>query len=216
MVLVCSSRRRSPRVVPSLNLTPHSHYDCWHCSRKRCIRAPRKRSYSQNQPVPLNCSMALRIKSLAVAAPSIEQLCHKFAAKLKEAKPDALLWLTDSQQTAAVAKVASRACGASIGARTDAGLIGGGSEYYGPPGDEARVAALAIQNAAPPASSTARPGGRTRRLGFASKRAAEQAPPLFLLAALPQTPDLTSMLAALHGQCRRSRKVGVVCSDRPS
>ena len=82
--------------------------------------------------------MALRIKSLAVAAPSIEQLCLKFAAKLKEAKPDALLWLTDSQQTAAVAKVASRACGASIGARTDAGLIGGGSEFYGPPGDAAR------------------------------------------------------------------------------
>ena len=91
--------------------------------------------------------MALRIKSLAVAAPSIEQLCTKFAARLKEAKPDALLWLTDSQQTAAVAKVASRACGASIGARTDAGLIGGGSEYYGPPGDEARVTALAVQNA---------------------------------------------------------------------
>ena len=85
--------------------------------------------------------MALRIKSLAVAAPSIEQLCTKFAARLKEAKPDALLWLTDSQQTAAVAKVASRAC-ASIGARTDAGLIGGGSEFYGPPGAEARVAAL--------------------------------------------------------------------------
>ena len=82
--------------------------------------------------------MALRIRSLAVAAPSIEQLCLKFAAKLKEAKPDALLWLTDSQQTAAVAKVASRAC-ASIGARTDAGLIGGGSEFYGPPGDEACV-----------------------------------------------------------------------------
>ena len=85
-------------------------------------------------------TMALRIRSLAVAAPSIEQLCHKFAARLKEAKPDALLWLTDSQQTAAVAKVASRAC-ASIGARTDAGLIGGGSEFYGPPGAEARVAA---------------------------------------------------------------------------
>ena len=90
--------------------------------------------------------MALRIKSIAVAAPSIEQLCTRLAAKLKEAKPDALLWLTDSQQTAAVAKVASRAC-ASIGARTDAGLIGGGSEFYGPPGDAARVAALAIQNA---------------------------------------------------------------------
>ena len=90
--------------------------------------------------------MALRIRSLAVAAPSIEQLCLKFAAKLKEAKPDALLWLTDSQQTAAVAKVASRAC-ASIGARTDAGLIGGGNEFYGPPGDAARIAALAIQNA---------------------------------------------------------------------
>ena len=39
------------------------------------------------------------------------------------------------------------ACGVSIGARTDAGLIGGRSEFYGPPGDEARVAALAIQNA---------------------------------------------------------------------
>ena len=92
--------------------------------------------------------MALRIKSLAVAAPSIEQLCHKFAARLKEAKPDALLWLTDSQQTAAVAKVASRACNA-IGARTDAGLIGGGSESYGPPGDEARVACLLYTSPSP-------------------------------------------------------------------
>jgi hypothetical protein len=145
--------------------------------------------------------MALRIKSIAVAAPSIEQLCTKFAAKLKEAKPDALLWLTDSQQTAAVAKVASRACGASIGARTDAGLIGGGSEFYGPPGAEARVSALAIQDAGAVTPFYSPPEGLPELDDWASLAAAppEQAPPLYLLAAPPSNAgfDLESWLARM-------------------
>ena len=150
--------------------------------------------------------MALRIKSLAVAAPSIEQLCTKFAARLKEAKPDALLWLTDSQQTAAVAKVASRAC-ASIGARTDAGLIGGGSEFYGPPGDEARIAALAIQNAGTVTPFYSPPEGLPELDDWASLASAppEQAPPLFLLAAPPANAgfDLEGWLAPVHeSNCR--------------
>ena len=150
--------------------------------------------------------MALRIKSLAVAAPSIEQLCTKFAARLKEAKPDALLWLTDSQQTAAVAKVASRAC-ASIGARTDAGLIGGGSEFYGPPGDEARIAALAIQNAGTVTPFYSPPEGLPELDDWASLASAppEEAPPLFLLAAPPANAgfDLESWLAPVHkSNCR--------------
>ena len=150
--------------------------------------------------------MALRIRSLAVAAPSIEQLCTKFAARLKEAKPDALLWLTDSQQTAAVAKVASRAC-ASIGARTDAGLIGGGSEFYGPPGAEARVTALAIQNAGAATPFYSPPEGLPELDDWASLASAppEQAPPLFLLAAPPANAgfDLESWLAPVHkSNCR--------------
>ena len=163
--------------------------------------------------------MALRIKSLAVAAPSIEQLCHKFAARLTEAKPDALLWLTDSQQTAAVAKVASRACGASIGARTDAGLIGGGSEFYGPPGDEARVAALAIQDAGAVTPFYSPPEGLPELDDWASLASAppEQAPPLYLLAAPPANAgfDLESWLARMDSALPWSKKVGgVVCSDR--
>ena len=163
--------------------------------------------------------MALRIKSIAVAAPSIEQLCTKFAAKLKEAKPDALLWLTDSQQTAAVAKVASRACGASIGARTDAGLIGGGSEFYGPPGAEARVSALAIQNAGAVTPFYSPPEGLPELDDWASLASAppEQAPPLYLLAAPPANAgfDLESWLARMDSALPWSKKVGgVVCSDR--
>ena len=63
--------------------------------------------------------MALRIKSLAVAAPSIEQLCTKFAARLKEAKPDALLfWLTDrNKRRETRGKVASRPAHRSARAR---------------------------------------------------------------------------------------------------
>ncbi len=154
--------------------------------------------------------MALRIRSLAVAAPSIEQLCTKFAARLKEAKPDALLWLTDPQQTAAVAKVASRACGASIGARTDAGLIGGGNEFYGPPGDEARIAALAIQNAGTVTPFYSPPEGLPELDDWASLASAPpgEAPPLYLLAAPPRRrAAFASSFRALDAEnaCKRMR-----------
>lgn len=125
--------------------------------------------------------MALRVKSLPVAEKKIESLCTKLAKKLQETKPDALLWLTDSHSPAAIAKVASRACGASIGARTDAGLIGGGSEYYGPPGDEARVTALAIQNAGAVTPFYSPPEGLPELDDWATLASSppEQAPPLF-------------------------------------
>ena len=163
--------------------------------------------------------MALRVKSLSVAAKSIESLCTKLAKKLQETKPDALLWLMDSHSPAAIAKVASRACSASIGARTDAGLIGGGSEYYGPPGDEARVAALVIQNAGAVTPFYSPPEVLPELDDWASLASSppEQAPPLFLLAAPPANAafDLESWLARMDSALPWSRKVGgIVCSDR--
>ena len=154
--------------------------------------------------------LALRIKSLAVAAPSIEQLCTKFAARLKEAKPDALLWLTDSQQTAAVAKVASRACGASIGARTDAGLIGGGNGVLRPAGRRGarRGAGHPKRRRRHALLQPARRAAGARRLGFVGKRAAGAGASLIPSRRRRRTPDsiLKAGSRAWIRHCRGRRR----------
>ena len=185
------------------NLAPAYVVHVWfaaHCSSKALHPCRRGSAASQNQAAsPCQHKMALRIKSLAVAAPSIEQLCTKFAARLKEAKPDALLWLTDSfnkrQQPQRRSRVAPAA---SIGARTDAGLIGGGSAAN----TTARRATRRVSRRWPsrtPAPrtpfdghSTARPKGcRSSTTGLRWQAAPpEEAPPLYLLAAPPANAGL--------------------------
>ena len=87
--------------------------------------------------------MALRVRSLFARGSTLAAAAESLRAQAVAFQPSALLWLTDGVNAQCLADAMASCATASIGAVSQAGLIGGGGEHNARR-DEVTAVALAI------------------------------------------------------------------------
>lgn len=158
--------------------------------------------------------MRLRVASLLARGRDVASTVASLREQVNDVRPSALLWLTDRPAAAEpLAQAMATWSEASVGALSQAGLIGGGLEHSGAR-DEVNAVALAIS--LPEGASclpfSSEPDGLPEQLPWAEMAAAppEQSPHLFLLAAPPRGASfpLERWLGMLDTALPWSKKVG--------
>jgi small ligand-binding sensory domain FIST len=91
----------------------------------------------------------MRLTSVSAVGRDVGRLAEQAASQVLTklgGRPDALLWLTDAaSRPEEIAAAMADCCGASVGAVSREGLIGGGGEHSASP-EESRVVALALSS----------------------------------------------------------------------